>query len=136
MAALSGLGKFKNTGLLIIRLGLGFMFIVVHGYPKLMGGPDRWEAVGGAMANLGLGFGAAFWGLAAALTETIGGVLLALGLLFRPTTLILAFVMLVAALSYLSNGTGLFGSAHPIEVGLVFLGLAFVGPGKYSIDKR
>lgn len=136
MAALSGLGKFKNTGLLITRLGLGAMFVIVHGYPKLIGGPDRWEAVGGAMANLGLDFAPMFWGLAAALTETIGGVLLALGLFFRPTALILAFVMVVAAVSYLASGTGLFGAAHPIEVGIACLGLAFVGPGRYSIDKR
>ena len=112
------------------------MFVVVHGYPKLIGGPERWEAVGGAMANIGLDFGAMFWGLAAALTETIGGVFVALGLFFRPTVLIIAFVMLVAAMSYLADGTGLFGAAHPIEVGIACLGLAFIGPGKYSIDKR
>ena len=136
MAALSGLGKFKNTGLLVIRLGLGFMFVSAHGYPTLMGGPERWEAVGRAMANLGLDFAPLFWGLSAALVETIGGILFALGLFFRPTALALAFVMLVAATSYLAGGTGLFGAAHPIEVGIVCLGFIFIGPGKYSIDKR
>lgn len=135
MAALAGLGKFKNTGLLIIRLGLGVMFIIVHGWPKLKGGPERWEAVGSAMANLGLDFLSMYWGLAAALAELIGGLFIALGLLFRPTALVLAFIMLVAALFQFAAG-GLFGAAHPIEIGVVFLGLALLGPGKYSVDKR
>ncbi len=136
MAALAGLGKFKNTGLLIIRLGLGIMFIIVHGWPKLKGGPERWEAVGSAMANIGLDFLAMYWGLAAALAEIIGGFFIALGLLFRPTALVLAFIMLVAAMFQSATGAGLFGAAHPIEVGVVFLGLALLGPGRYSLDKR
>lgn len=136
MAALSGLAKFKNTGLLIIRVGLGAMFVMVHGYPKIMGGPGLWETVGRAMGNLGIDFFATFWGFAAALVETVGGIFLSLGLLFRPTALLLTFVMLVATMSHLADGTGVFGAAHPIEIGLVLLGLVFVGPGKYSVDKR
>lgn len=136
MAALSGLGKFKNTGLLVIRLGLGIMFILAHGYPKLAGGAARWELVGSAMANFGIDFAPVFWGLAAALTETIGGVLLILGLFFRPVALILALIMLVASSTYFAAGTGLSGAAHAIEMGVVLIGLAFVGPGKYSVDKR
>ncbi len=136
MAALAALGKFKNTGLLIIRLGLGAMFVIVHGYPKIMGGPGLWETIGRAMGNLGVDFFATFWGFVAALAETIGGIFIALGLLFRPTAFVLALIMLVAAMSHLANGAGLFGAAHPIEVGIVLLGLALVGPGKYSVDKR
>lgn len=135
MAALSSLSKFKNTGLLLIRLGLGIMFIM-HGYPKLLGGPDRWEAVGGAMGNLGITFLPVFWGLLAALAETVGGICFLLGLFFRPVAIILAFTMLVAALSHLNRGDGLMGASHAIEIGVVFFGLAFVGPGKYSVDKR
>lgn len=135
MAALSSLGKFKNTGLLILRLGLGFMFIM-HGYPKLLGGPERWEGVGHAMGSLGIDFFPVFWGLMAALTETIGGILFVLGLFFRPASLFLAFTMLVAAVFHLGQGDGLMGSSHSIELGIVFLGLAFVGPGRYSIDKK
>lgn len=136
MAALSGLGKFKNTGLLVMRLGLGTMFVIAHGYPKLAGETERLKAVGSAMANLGLDFAPLFWGAAAAAAETIGGIFLVLGLFFRPTALVLAFVMLVAAISNLSGGNGLFGAAHSIEVGIVCLALVLVGPGKYSVDKR
>lgn len=64
MALFSSLGNYKNTGLLIIRIGLGIMFMM-HGYPKLLGGPDKWEAVGGAMKHTGITFFPTFWGLMA-----------------------------------------------------------------------
>lgn len=135
MATLSSLSKFKNTGLLLIRIGLGIMFIM-HGYPKLLGGPERWESVGGAMGTIGITFLPMLWGLLAALAETAGGFFFLIGLLFRPTAVVLAFTMLIAALFHLGKGDGLMGASHAIEIGVVFLGLAFVGPGKYSIDKR
>lgn len=135
MAALSSLGKFKNTGLLLIRLGLGILFIL-HGYPKLLGGPELWTGVGSAMGNLGISFMPMVWGLAAALAETVGGICLLLGLFFRPMAIIMAFTMVVAALSHISRGEGIDGASHALEMCSVFIGLAFVGPGKYSVDKR
>src|SRR5690606_9083685 len=131
MALFSGLGNYKNTGLLLLRIGLGVM-MMMHGLPKLTGGAERWEAVGGAMGNLGITFFPVFWGLMAAITETFGGFLLLLGLAFRPACLLLAFTMLTAALNHLAKGDGLMGASHPIELGIVFIGLLFIGPGKYS----
>lgn len=135
MAALSSLSKFKNSGLLLIRVGLGIMFIM-HGYPKLFGGPEFWKNVGQAMQHVGITFLPMAWGFLAAIAETIGGFLLLIGLLFRPATLALAFTMLIASLHHLNAGDGLMGSSHAIEVGVVFLGLAFLGPGKYSVDRN
>ena len=135
MALLSGLSKYSNVGLLIIRVGLGIMFIM-HGYPKLIGGPEMWEKLGGAMGNVGINFAPVFWGFLAAVAEAGGGLLLALGLFFRPACIALAFTMLIAALVHLTGGEGIMGSSHAIELGIVFLGLILVGPGKYSIDKK
>jgi len=135
MALLSQLGNYKNTGLLILRVGLGAMMIY-HGLPKLTGGPGRWEAVGGAMSHLGITFYPVVWGLLAAITETFGGFLLILGLSFRPASFLLAFTMLVASLNHLAKGDGLMEASHAIELGFVFVGLIFVGPGKYSVDKK
>ncbi|WP_257668860.1 DoxX family protein [Parapedobacter tibetensis] len=135
MAILSSLAKFKNTGLLLIRVGLGIMFII-HGYPKLLGGIKMWEGVGGAMSEVGITFLPIVWGFLAAVVETFGGLFLILGLFFRPTALLLTFTMLIAALKHLGAGDGLMGASHAIEIGVVFLGLAFIGPGKYSVDKR
>lgn len=135
MALFSSLGKYSDIGLLIIRLGLGIMFIM-HGYPKLTGGPEMWEKIGGAMGNVGINFAPVFWGFLAALAEAGGGLLFALGLFFRPAAFAMAFTMLIAALVHLKGEDGLMGASHAIEVGIVFFGFIFIGPGKYSVDKK
>jgi putative oxidoreductase len=43
--------------------------------------------------------------------------------------------MTIAAWGHLSRGEGLRRAAHAIEDGSVFLGLIFIGPGKYSLDE-
>ena len=43
---LADLGKYKDEALLFVRLGLFFMFVVVHGGPKIFGGPAKWLEVG------------------------------------------------------------------------------------------
>lgn len=134
MAIFSKLGNFKDFGLLIMRVGLGSMMIM-HGYPKILGGPARWEKVGGSMSNIGVDFLPAFWGAMAAGTETFGGLLLILGYFFRPSCLFLTFVMIVASLSHFARGQGLMDASHSIELGFAFFGLLFLGPGKYAIDK-
>ncbi|MDQ8006080.1 MAG: DoxX family protein [Pedobacter sp.] len=135
MAIFDTLGKYRNTGLLILRIGLGAM-MMVHGLPKIMGGPDKWAALGGSMKVIGINFLPTFWGLMAALTEGMGGFLLLLGLFFRPVNMLLAFTMLIAALVHFGKGEGIMGASHAIEVGIVFFSLIFIGPGKYSVDKK
>jgi len=135
MAILSNLGKYKNTGLLIMRIGLGIMFMF-HGYPKLLGGPDSWAAVGDAMKHTGVTLFPVGWGLLAALTETFGGFLIVLGLAFRPASLLLCITMIVASTMHLKGGDGLNGASHAIEAAVVFFGLLFIGPGRYSVDKK
>jgi len=138
MALFGNLGNYKNLGLLIIRLGLGIIFIV-HGYPALVGGPKMWTGTGEVMGYVGIHFAPLFWGLASALVQTVGGVLLILGLAFRPVCLLLVINMAIAAIFHFhQHGEmgGLNGAAHAIEDGVVFLGLLFVGPGRYSVDKK
>ena len=111
------------------------MFIL-HGYPKVLGGPEMWEKIGGAMGNVGINFLPVFWGFLAAITEAGGGLLFALGLFFRPISFALAFTMLIATLVHLSGGDGVMGASHSIEIGIVFFDFIFIGPGKYSVDKK
>lgn len=134
MAIFSKLGKYNNFALLILRVGLGFM-MVMHGYPKLFGGPEMWGKLGGAMSNLGITYAPEFWGFMAAFSESVGGALLVLGFIFRPAALLLFFTMLVASMKHLYAGDGLMGSSHSIELGIVFFAMFILGPGKYSIDK-
>ena len=132
---LTFLNKHRHIGLLILRIGLGCMFLI-HGGPKLFGGPEKWEKIGMAMNNLGIGFIPTFWGFMAAISEFIGGACLILGLFFRPACILLTITMLVAAISHLSKGEGLMGASHAIEVGIVFLSFILIGAGKYSLDEK
>ena len=71
----------------------------------------------------------------AACTETFGGFLLVIGLVTRPVCLLLFITMLVASLMHLATGS-LADASHAIEDALLFFGLLFVGPGKYSVDGK
>jgi putative oxidoreductase len=135
MAILSQLGNYRNFGLLIIRVGLGIMFIL-HGYPKLLGGPDKWAEIGSATKYAGVHFLPTFWGLMSGCAETFGGFLLVIGLAFRPVCLLLMINLIVAALMHFGTGGGIAQAAHAIEDAVVFAGLLFVGPGKYSVDGK
>lgn len=127
------LDKYRDHGLLLLRIGIGVMFIT-HGYPKLAGGPELWEKVGGALGNFGVTFAPKIWGFMAAISEAVGGLLLILGLFTRPACMMMAFTMIVAAAFHLNKGDGLQGASHAIESGIVFLSLLLIGPGKFSFD--
>jgi putative oxidoreductase len=134
-AVFSGLGKYRDFGLLVLRLGLGVAF-VLHGYPKIAGGPERWEKLGGAMGILGVDLVPVVWGFLAAFAELGGGILLILGLFTRVATLLLLATMAVATASHLDRGDPLGTVLRPIELGVVFLSLLFLGPGAHSIDRK
>ena len=135
MAYLSKLNQYKDLGLLIVRVGLGAMFIY-HGYPKLLAGTDGWAGLGASTKYVGITFAPVFWGFLAALVETLGGFLILIGLAFRPVCLLLVINLVVAAAMHLGKGDGLQGAAHAIEDAIMFAGLLFIGPGKFSVDKR
>lgn len=132
---LKSLTKYTDIGLLILRVGIGIMFLY-HGAPKLFGGPEKWEKLGMAMKYVGIDFAPVFWGFMAAFSEFFGGICIILGLFFRPACILLTITMAVAAAMHLGKGEGLKVASHAIEDGIVFLSLIFIGPGKYSIDKR
>lgn len=123
-----------DWGLLLLRVGLGAAFIT-HGVPKLLGGPETWQALGGAMTNLGVHFAPAVWGLAAALSEAGGGLLFALGLLFRPACAALLATMAVALVMHLGKGDPFLVYSHALDDGVVFLALFIAGPGSLSLDR-
>ncbi|MBN1556659.1 MAG: DoxX family protein [Lentisphaerae bacterium] len=124
----------RDTGLLILRLGIGIMFML-HGYPKLTGGAESWTGLGQAMGTFGITFAPAFWGFMAALAEFGGGICLILGVGFKIACILMGITMLVAAAMHLNKGDGIPGAAHAIELMVVFLGLLFTGPGRFSLGK-
>jgi putative oxidoreductase len=129
------LDKLRDVGLLVFRAGFGAM-MCTHGYPKMLGGPEKWEKLGGAMASLGIEIYPVFWGFMASFAELVGGAMLVIGLGTRPAAAMLAFTMLVAAKMHLDGGDGLSGASHAIEDGFALIGLLVLGAGRYSVDAR
>lgn len=129
------LEKYRDLGLLLMRAGLGVSFMF-HGWPKLAGGAQLWQQVGAAMSTFGIDFGHTAFGLAAALSELVGGLLLVVGFMTRPALVALIFTMIVATAMHIANDHDYTKISHPLEVGFAFIGLLCVGPGRFSIDKK
>ena len=128
------LDELRDHGLLFVRVGLGLMF-VAHGWPKLVGGPDKWEKLGGAMATFGIDFVPTFWGFMAAFAEVGGGLLLAVGLATRPALALLFMTMVVATAKHLAAGDDFRKWSHAAEAAIMFAGLFLIGPGRFSLDQ-
>jgi putative oxidoreductase len=128
------LDKYSDAGILFMRIGIGFAFIFVHGWGKISGGPAMWEKIGSAMGNYGLSFAPTFWGFMASVSEFGGGILILLGLFTRPASAFMAFTMLTAFLVHTSKLDPWNKAIYPMEMFAVFMGLLFIGAGKYSID--
>ena len=136
---LRSLSKYRDTGLLLLRILIGLSFLA-HGLPKLMEGPELWIKLGKSMQFVGVTAYPIFWGLMSALSESVGGFLLLIGFCFRPACLFLVINMAVATIMHFHTTPGdiiekWFVASHAIELGSVFLSLLLIGPGKFSVDR-
>lgn len=121
-----------DAALLLLRLGFFLPMAFLHGLGKL---PPSEGFIGGTAA-LGFPLPVVFaW--AAGLSEFLGGLLLAAGLLTRPAAGLLAFTMAVAFFG--AHGAALSGD-NSGEMALLYLVASVVvlvaGPGLYSVDAR
>ena len=124
------LDKLKPLGLLLLRWGVGLIFIST-GYAKLFGAPARWLAWFPQH-----GFPSYFAYIAGSL-ELFGGILLLLGLLTRPIALLLAVQMAIAVAKVSLPKAGIRnvdGYGLPLMLGLACFALATVGAGLISMD--
>ena len=129
--------RHAETGHVILRVGLGFTSLFLRGIWQLAGGPERWEQMGGAMAYLGITFAPVFWGLLGSLAEAVGGLCLLIGLFVRPAAAILVLTMFVICVYvYATNGTLMMARAHGVELAIAYTALLFLGPGKFSLDRK
>ena len=129
------LDKYRDIGLLILRIGIGAAF-VCHGYPKIVGGPEVWARIGGALSSIGIDFAHTPMGLIAGLAEGVGGLLLMLGLFTRPACFFLLNTMIVATLMHVRAGDPFVKYSHALEAAILFFSLLLIGPGKYSLDEK
>lgn len=117
-----------DLGLLLLRLGAGLSLAFGHGLGKL---PVSAGFVAGT-AEMGFPLPALFaW--AAALSEFVGGVLLAVGFMTRPAAFFVACTMATAF--FLRHG-GAFGEGEKALLFLVAaLALLASGAGRYAADR-
>lgn len=127
------LAKYREAGLLIMRVSLGVLFVILTG-PVLLGGGGRWAAFGAGVRNLGLHTHYQIWGFLGALAGCVGAALMIFGLLFRPGVLLVLAITFVYLLGVMHGG-GFRAALAAVELCAMLLGLLFVGPGKYSVDK-
>lgn len=124
------LEKLKPVALLLLRLGLGLIFIY-HGYPKLFAHPKEW------LDNFQhMGFPRYFAYISGAI-EFFGGLMLIAGLFTRVAALLISIEMAIAVWRvHLPQGTLL--DVHNYEFVLLLalsaFTLAAIGAGTVSLD--
>lgn len=127
--------ELLNIGWLVLRMGIGIT-IFLHGLPKLMGGVETWTAIGSNMSIFGINFAPQFWGVMAAIAESVGGIFFALGFLFRPAAAMLTATMIVALATHLHAGDDFMRYGHALDLLIIFASSILIGAGKYSLDNK
>lgn len=120
--------SLDEVSLTTLRIIMGLLMVGLHGLGKMPPSDKFIEGV----TSLGFPMPVVFaW--AAALSEYIGGLLLAFGLFTRPAALFLAFTMLVAAF-----GKHLEDPMKVKELSLLYFSIAIIfasrGAGRWSLD--
>ena len=124
---------YPHLSLLIARVSTGFLMFYLHGWSKLLAGPNRWERLGTAVTNfIGLDFLSIPLGFMASFSESIAALLLIIGLYTRPAAFLLALTMLIAVSKKLP--AGLKGAELPLLFFTLSLVLVLCGAGKFSLD--
>ncbi|WP_074226126.1 DoxX family protein [Algoriphagus halophilus] len=118
----------KNAGKLLVRLSAGAMMLT-HGIPKisrLFGeGPVRFHDPFGLGPEISLAL--------AIIAEVICTALIMVGFKTRLATIPLILTMLTAA--FYAHADDPFGTKEkPLLFIVVFIAIAIMGPGKYSVD--
>ena len=127
------LGKYREAGLLLLRVSIGALFLILVA-PVLTSGHAQWARFGSGMHYLGIHSHLQVWGFLGALLVCIAAVLIVFGLFFRLGILVCLVVAMVRAISIV-KGTGLAVALPSIELCIVLASLLFIGPGKFSVDK-
>ena len=127
MSVFEKLSRYQPYALAALRIIAALLFIE-HGTQKLFGFPP--STMEGALPPLLL---------AAALLETIGGILILIGLFTRPVAFLLSGQMAVAyfmAHAPKSVFPAINGGDAAILFCFIFLFLVTSGPGAFAVDKR
>jgi putative oxidoreductase len=119
-------GMCLQAGLLLIRLGLGVVFLA-HGVQKLQG----IEGVIGFFGKIGL---PAFLAWAVAIIETLAGAAMLLGAFTGVAGVSIAIIMLGAIFTAKKSAAFMGGWEFDLVLLTSALGVALLGPGKYAVS--
>jgi putative oxidoreductase len=128
---MESLEKLKPLALLLLRVGLGVIFIS-HGYPKLF---TQSQHATEAFAHLGF---PAYFAYISGVLELFGGILLIVGLFTRIAGLLLAVEMAVALVKVhgiLTNPMAVHNYEFPMAMMVGAFALAALGAGMISLDQ-
>lgn len=123
--------KLKPLALLLLRLGLGIIFIY-HGFPKLFGHTHRTM-----QQFLHMGF-PSYFAYIAGIVEFFGGCLLIVGLFTRIAALLLAGEMAIAIVKVHLPQAGPMAVSNyqfPLVLAVAAFALVAVGAGAISLDR-
>jgi len=123
------LERLRPVALLLLRCGLALVFIY-HGYPKLFGNTATFVR---AFGEIGI---PSYFVYIVGVVETLGGLMLALGLGTRLAAPLLLIDMCAAMWKYNFN-EGIYAVREyelPLTLGLAALLLATTGAGRLSLD--
>lgn len=117
-----------------MRLGLAAA-LLTHSLPKLIGGGHAWQGLGTMLGFINVGVSATILGMTILLIEALGAVSLLFGYFFRITCIVLCILFGLYSFNYFSIGyqTLMLWSSG---IAAVFLGLFFIGPGRYAFAVR
>ncbi|HAO81415.1 MAG TPA: oxidoreductase [Candidatus Veblenbacteria bacterium] len=116
---------YQDAGLLLVRIGLGAVFII-HGWQK-------WQNLDG-VTNFFTGLGIPGWMVyLVAATELVGGVAVLFGWLARFFSLGLVVIMVVAIISVNFKKGFVGGYEFDLVLLLMALAIALAGSGRYRL---
>ena len=126
--------RHQNVGLLFLRLGVGSIFII-YGLLNHQIGPDTWPEMGYLLVPYGINISPEICGWTGALLELVGGSLLVLGIFPRLGCFLLLTVSAITLGIHLHNEEAFSLYAGTLQSIVLFVGLMYIGPGKYTLSE-
>jgi len=122
----------NDLGLLILRIVTGILMFYNHGLGKITSGTVRWERLGHALTDLiGIDILHVFFGFMASFAESIGAIMILIGLFTRMSSFLLFFTMMIASLKHIIDGEF---SELAFIYAAISLVLMLTGSGKHGAD--
>lgn len=129
----SGTHAPKDAGILLLRAGIGIIFMV-FGITHFRGGSSVWSWMGSQITFLGITLFPEWLGFIATCLEFFGGFFLLIGYHVRLAAMAISCVMLVALHMHLKKKDSFAAVAFPLTMLIIMLALIIAGEGKFSFD--